>query len=126
MTAVALLRQCAEEHPRPLAQLLREQDELRGTFLAADQKVGIANKVFDAHVRQRTAEVIRGDGFELVGLVEDDGRGRRQNAGVGRSHGFGAYGGIGKEEMVIHDDQVRLGGATAHLRDEAAAVIRAR
>ena len=38
----------------------------------------------------RKAEVIRGDLFQLVGLVEDHGGGLGQNAGVGRAGGLAA------------------------------------
>ena len=50
MAAIALVRQRRKEEPRPLAQLLREQVNLRRAFLAAQQHIGIARKILEAHI----------------------------------------------------------------------------
>ena len=59
----------------------------------------------------RQAEVAGGDFFELVRLVEDDGRGLGQNAGVGRAGGLLLDGEVGEEEVVVDDDDVGLESA---------------
>ena len=123
MTAVALVRQRGKEEPRPLAQLLREQVNLRRAFLAAQQYIGVARKVLEAHIRKRAPEVIRRHLFEFVRLVEDDGCGLRQNARVRRGRRHFTHRGVGKEEVMIHDDQIRLHGAASHLGDEAVAIV---
>ena len=60
---------------------------------------------------------------ELVGFVEDDGRGLGQNAGVGCTGSFLLDGEVGKEEVVVDDDDVGLESAAAHLGNEAALVV---
>ena len=55
-----------------------------------------------------------------MGLVEDDGGGFGEDAGVGRVGGLLLDGEVGEEEMVVDDDDVGLKGFAAHLGDEAA------
>ncbi len=50
MAAIAFVRQRRKKEPRPLAQLLREQVNLRRAFLAAQQHIGIARKILEAHI----------------------------------------------------------------------------
>ncbi len=54
-----------------------------GAFLAAQQQVNVADEFVEADVARPRAEVAGGDLFEFVGLVEDDGGGFGQDAGVG-------------------------------------------
>jgi len=123
MAAVSGHRKGGEEETRTLAELLGEGGDLCGRGLAAEKDIGVAGEVFAAEVGERPTEVLRGDLFELVGFVEDDGRGFRENAGVGSVACSEADRSVGEKEMVIDDDQVGLKGAAAHLGDEAAAVI---
>ena len=71
-------------------------------------------------VREADAEVVGGDVFELVGLVEDDGAGVGEDAGVGGSAGLLLDGEVGEEEVVVDDDEVGLERLAAHVGDEAA------
>ena len=123
MAAVGGERQRGEEHAGALAELLGEGGDGRGALLAAQERVDVAGQLFKANVRDGEAEVTRGDLFELVGLVEDDGGGFGQDAGIGRAGGLALDGEIGEEEVVVDDDDVGLEGAAAHLGDEAAAVV---
>ena len=56
-------------------------------------------------------------------FVEHDCRGFGKDARVWRAGGLLFDGEVGKEEVVIDDDDVGLQGAAAHLGDEAAAVV---
>ncbi len=85
MAAVGGERQRGEEHAGALAELLGEGGHGCGALLAAQEHVDVAGQLFKANVRDREAEVIGGDFFELVGLVEDHGGGFGQDAGVGRA-----------------------------------------
>ena len=55
-----------------------------------------------------------------MGLVEDDGGGFGQDAGVGRVGGLLLDAEVGEEEMVVDDDDVGLERLAAHGGDEAA------
>ena len=123
MAAVSRHREDGEEEACTLAELLGEGGNLRGRGSAAEQDVCVAGQVFEAEIGERAAEVLRGDLFKLVGLVEDDGGRFRENAGVGSVAGGETDRSVGEEEMVIDDDQVGLEGPAAHLGDEAAAVV---
>ena len=112
-----------KEKARTLAELLGEGRDLRGGRFAAEKDFSVAGKIFEAKVRQRAAEILRGDFFKLVRLVEDDSGGFRENAGVWRVAGGEADCGVGKEEVVIDDDEIGLEGAAAHFGDEAAAIV---
>ena len=87
-----------------------------GALLAAQQHVGVAGQLFKAEIGERAAEVLRGHFFKLVRLVEDDGGGFRQNAGVGRCRGQLADRSVGKKEVVVDDDDVGLESACAASR----------
>ncbi len=123
MAAIGGHGQRGEKKTRSLAKLLRECRDLRDAGVAAEQDVGVAGKVFKAEIGERAAKILRGDLLKLVRLVEDDCGGLRENAGIGRVAGSEADRGVGKEQVVIDDDQVGLERAAAHLGDEAAAVV---
>ncbi len=123
MTAVGRHGKSGEEEARPLAKLLSECGNLRGAGIAAKKDVGVAGEIFKAEVGERAAKVLRGDLFKLVRLVEDDGGGFGKNAGVGRIAGGKADRRVGKEEMVIDDNEIGLECASAHFGDEAAAIV---
>ena len=112
-----------EEEARSLAKLLGDCRDLRCAGVAAKEDVSIAGEIFKAEIGERAAEVLRGDLFKLVSLVEDDGGGFGENTGIGCIAGGEADRGVGKEEVVIDDDEIRLKGATAHLGDKAAAIV---
>ena len=84
MAAIAGEREGGEEHAGALAELLGESGHGSGALLAAQEYVGVASQLFKAEVGEGAAEVLRCDIFKLVGLVEDDRSGLRQNAGIGR------------------------------------------
>ena len=91
--------------------------------LPRSENVGVAGKIFESEIGERAAEVLRGDLFKLVRLVEDDGGSFGENAGIGRIAGGEADRGVGEKEMVIDDDEIGLESAAAHLGDEAAAIV---
>ena len=53
-------------------------------------------------------------------FIEDNDGGVRQNARIGRVLLGGFDGQVGAEQMMVDDDDVALGGAAAHLGNEAA------
>ena len=59
-------------------------DGAGGGLLGAEHGFGVAGELVEALGGEADAEVVGGDLFELVGLVEDDGGGVGQDAGVGR------------------------------------------
>ena len=123
VAAIGRHGECGEEQTRALAKLLGQRGDLRDAGVAAGENVGVAGEVFEAEVRERATKVLRGHLFKLVRLVKDDSRGFWENASVGRIAGGEADGRVGKEQVVIDDDEVGLESATAHLGDEAAAII---
>ena len=104
VAAVSVNGQAGEEEASALAELEREGGDLRGPVFAAEEDLGVAGEVFKTDVGERAAEVAGGDFFKLVGLVEDDGGGFREDARVRRAAGGEADGGVGEEEVVIDDD----------------------
>ncbi|MEZ5362510.1 MAG: hypothetical protein R2748_09310 [Bryobacterales bacterium] len=81
----------------------------------------VTDELFVAIVRDLDAEVLAGDLFDLVGLVEDDGGLLVRDD---RAEVVLAQGEVGEEEVVIDDDDVRFGGLLVHLGDEAAVELR--
>ena len=78
-------------------------------------------QIVDAIAADREAEVLRRDVLELVRLVDD-------GVAAARNH-FAEIalpdGRVRAQQMVVDDDDVGLGGALAHLDDEAVVVARA-
>ena len=83
-------------------------------------EVDVADELVDALGAEADAEVVGGDLFELVGLVEDDGGGFGEDAGVGGVGGLLLDAEVGEEEVVVDDDDVGLERFAAHGGDEAA------
>jgi hypothetical protein len=123
LAAVAGDGQAGEEEAGALAELLGDGGERLGALLAAELGIGVAGQLFKTEIADGEAEVLRGDFFELVRLVEDHGGSLGQDAGIGRAPGLLLDGEVGEEEVVVDDDEVGLEGLAAHLGDEAAAVI---
>ncbi len=123
MAAVGGHGEGGKKEASALAKLLGKRGNLRGGGVGARKNIGVAGEIFEAKVGERAAEVLRGNVFELVRLVEDDGGGFGQNSGVGGAAGGQTNGGVGEEQVVIDDDEVGLEGAAAHLGDEAAAIV---
>ncbi len=71
-------------------------------------QVDIADEFVDALVRETNAEVVGGDLLKLMGLIEDDGGGLRQDTGIWRADCLLLDAEIGEEQMVIDDDDVGL------------------
>ena len=57
-------------------------------MLGLEHRLDIACQLVEALRAEADAEVVAGDVFEFVRLVEDDGRGSGQNACVGRCAGL--------------------------------------
>ena len=87
--------------------------------LGLEHGLDVAGELVDALGGEADAEVVGGDVFELVGLVEDDGGGFGEDAGVGGVGGLLLDGEIGEEEVVVDDDDVGLEGFATHGGDEA-------
>ena len=94
-------------------------DGTGGGFFGAQDGFDVAGELVETGVRKADTEVVGGYVFELVGLVEDDGGGLGQDAGVGCAGGLELDVEVGEEEVVIDDDEVGLLRFAAHLRDEA-------
>ncbi len=78
------------------------------------QTFAVAHKIVDAIGAERAAEVLRRDVLELVGLVDDERRTERNHFSVFALPDRC----IRAQQMVVDDDDVGLGGALAHARDE--------
>ena len=116
--------QSGEEQACPLARRLRGSDDAGvQRLLGAEHGFEVTGEFFEADIAEADAEVARGDVFELVRFVEDDDAGFGEDSGIRRGLGLQLDGEIGEEEMVIDDDDIALGGAAAHLGDEAAIVV---
>jgi hypothetical protein len=79
-------------------------EEARGPQRA----VGVADEGVDARPGEAHPEELRGDVFEGVGLVEDDGVVVGERLGAGEAV---AQGEVGAEEVVVGDDDLRGLGA---------------
>ncbi len=88
-----------------------------------EEDLGVADQLVDALGAEADAEVVGGDLFELVGLVEDDDGGFGEDACVGCAGGLLLDIEVGEEEVVVDDDDVGLEGFAAHGGDEAALPI---
>ena len=108
--AAARDRGCARHDPK--RRLGGDRDPA-----SAPAALGVAREVFDAIVADGHAEVLRGDVLELVRFVQDRG------GAVGDDLAVRAlpHGGIREQQVVVDDDEIGLGGALAHARDEAVA-----
>jgi hypothetical protein len=91
---------------------------LVGKLVGRNRSIDITSKFVEAIVAHRDAEVLGGDIFELVCLVD-----HRVMAG-GNDFAVGAlpYRRVSAEEMMIDDDQIRFGCALAHARDETVVI----
>ena len=78
----------------------------------------VAHQVLDAVVADRQAEVLRRHVLELVRLVDH----RVAAVGDHLAEGVLPHRRVGAEQVVVDDDDVGLGGALAHPRDEAVVV----
>ncbi len=85
-----------------------------------DEAFDVARQVLESVVADREAEVLRRDVLELMGFVDDRDVTRRNHLAVVAL----ADRSVGAQQMVIHDDDVGLGGPLAHPRDEAVVVAR--
>jgi hypothetical protein len=94
-------------------------------FFCFEEEFDIAGELVEALRAEADAEVVGGDVFELVGLVEDDAGSVGEDAGVGGVGGLLLDVEVGEEEVVVDDDDVRLEGFAAHGGDETALPIRA-
>ena len=83
----------------------------------------VARQFVHAQVADGNSEVVAGDVFQFVRLVEDHRAALGKHAGVGRAFGFEFDGEVGEEQMMVDDDDVALGRAAAHLGDEATVVL---
>ena len=93
--------------------------EVERASLALSMDLDVAGELVEALGGEADAEVVGGDLFELVGLVEDDGGGFGEDAGVGGVGGLLLDGEVGEEEVVVDDDDVGLERFAAHGGDEA-------
>ena len=83
--------------------------------------VAVAHQLLDAVIAERDAEVVGRHILELVRLVHDEGRAARDHL----AERAVPHRRIGAQQVVVHDHDVRLGGALAHLGHEAVVVARA-
>ena len=85
----------------------------------------VARQIFHAQVANRNAEIVSGDVFQFVRLVENH-RGRfRQDARVGRVFRLQLDGEVGKKQVMVDDNDVAFRCPAAHLGDEAALALAA-
>ena len=100
---------------------VRRRTSRSGSCADADGAVDVARELLDAVVADGEAEILRRHVLELVRFVDD-----RVAAG-GNHLAVRAlpHRRVGAEQVVVDDDDVGLGGALAHARDEAVVVARA-
>src|SRR5258708_20131400 len=86
----------------------------------AQRLISIAGQLFESEIRNLPPEIVAGHVFHLVRFVEYHRRVFRQNAPevilLQRE--------IGKEKMMIYDDQVGFLGALVHARHKTAIKLR--
>jgi hypothetical protein len=76
----------------------------------------VASQVDDLVIAQRLAEVLSGDIFNLMRFVKDHGCVFRQDG----AEVLFLHRKVGKEEVVVDDDDVAFGGTLPHQREKAA------
>ncbi len=110
-----------KEERRPLANALqRTRHRRRQHMVALQRDFHVATELLKARVADGDSEVASRHIFQLVGFVENNGADLGQDSGIGRVFGLLLDGEIGKEQMMVDDDDVALHRPTVHLRDEAA------
>ena len=114
---------CGERAEEELGAFLNRRgggfDGEGGDLLGAEHGFGVAGELVEAGVGECDAEVLAGDVFELVGFVEDDGGGFREDACVGCAGGLLLDAEVGEEEVVVDDDDVGFERFAAHAGDVA-------
>src|SRR6266478_3086655 len=79
----------------------------------------IPAQLFDPRVAKRNSEITSGDVFQFMRLVEDHRAYVRQDAGIGRVLCLLLDRQIGKEQMMVDDDDVAFHRPPMHLRNKA-------
>ena len=83
--------------------------------------LGVARQLVETIIGNLPAEIIAGDILDFVRLVEN----YRAVFGKHAAEIILLEREIGEKKMVIHDDQVGLGGALVHRREETLVELRA-
>src|SRR5258707_9908250 len=110
--------QQAKEKSRTLPQpCQRLNHSRRNSFLLLQRGLNVARQFFKTQIADAHAKITSCHVFQFVRFVENHGGKIRQNARIGAA-GLSQRQ-VGKEKMVVHDDDVTLRGAAMHLRDEA-------
>ena len=109
-----------EEHAGAVARVCAASMAEVRARLRAEHGFHVASELVEALGAEADAEVVAGDLFQLVRLVEDDGAGGGKDAGIGGRRGLQLDGHVGEEEMVVDDDDVGLERLAPHRGDEAA------
>ena len=89
-------------------------------MIALQRDFDVPAQLFEPSVAHGNSEIASGDIFQFVAFVKDDGPGLRQNSGIGRVLGLLLDRKIGKEQVMIDDDDVALHRFAVHFGDEAA------
>ena len=87
--------------------------------VAVDEPAAVTDQPLQAVRAHRDPEILGGDIFQLMGLVDDRG-------GAGRDHlavGGLAHRRVGAEQVMVYDDQIRLGRALTHAGHKAFLVL---
>ena len=92
-----------------------------GQVERAERMRRIASQFIEAVRAQRDPEVLSDDILELMRLVDD----RQRALGNDFTEAALAHRRVRAQQVVVDDDEVRLGGALAHAGDEAVRVLRA-
>src|SRR5690348_10811656 len=113
----ALGRKQPEELSRAIAQVHESAVEFSSSeVLAAGGRGAVLDEFRYLQIAHAHAEVLAGDIFNLVSLIEN----HRGIVGKNAAVGLIANGQIGKKQMMIHDDDVALRRPPVHRGDEAA------
>ena len=80
----------------------------------------ISAQLFKSAVTDRNTKIASSNIFELVTFIEDHGPGLGQNSSIGRVLGLLLDREIGKEQVMIDDDDVAFHRFAMHFGDEAA------
>ena len=113
-----------ERNPKRVRESLYARADARqltlDLIILEPQSADVVQQIINLIIRNSNAEVFRGYVFDLMRLVQDYRRVIRQHRAIRAV----AQREVGKEQMMIYDDDVRIDCALPHLRDETRLKVR--
>ncbi len=113
------LRQQREEKHGPVAQALhRPGQRARKLLLALQRTLYVPAKLFHARIADSDSEIAPGDIFEFMRFIENHRTDLRQDSRIRRVLRLLLDRQVGKEKMMIDDNDVAFHRPAVHLGDE--------